>query len=237
MKYLDLTLPTAAENLACDEALLDFCEESGGPEILRVWEPAQYFVVVGYANKVELEVNVENCRAKQIPILRRCTGGGAVMQGPGCLNYSLVLNFRDNHLLQTITQTNRFVMERHREMLQAHLGMTLKTEGHTDLVAGMLKFSGNAQRRRKNFLLFHGTFLLDFDIPVIEQFLKMPSKQPNYRENRSHKDFLTNLNRQREDLKEILREGWGAVDRLETIPSFTKLINEKYSRDDWNFKF
>jgi len=144
MKYLDLTFPTPAENLACDEALLEFCEETGGSEILRIWEPTQYFVVVGYANKVELEVNAENCRAKQIPVLRRCSGGGAIVQGPGCLNYSLILNFTDNYLLQTITRTNRFVMERHREMLQAHWGMTLKTEGHTDLASGALKFSGTA---------------------------------------------------------------------------------------------
>src|SRR5688572_29608059 len=108
MKYLDLTLPTPAENLACDEALLDFCEQTGGSEILRVWQPADYFVVVGYANKVELEVNSEYCRAKQIPILRRCSGGGAVVQGPGCLNYSLILNFANNRLLQTIPRTNRF---------------------------------------------------------------------------------------------------------------------------------
>src|SRR5688500_17483756 len=105
MKYLDMTLPTAAENLACDEALLDFCEETGGPEMLRVWEPTEYFVVVGYANKVELEVNSENCRAKQISILRRCSGGGAIVQGPGCLNYSLVLDFANNQLLQTIPRT------------------------------------------------------------------------------------------------------------------------------------
>ena len=37
MKQLDLTLPSPAENLACDEALLDWCEENGGEEILRFW--------------------------------------------------------------------------------------------------------------------------------------------------------------------------------------------------------
>jgi lipoate---protein ligase len=237
MKFLDLTFPTPAENLACDEALLDFCEEMGGPEVLRLWEPAQYFVVVGYANKVELEVNSENCCTNGIPILRRCSGGGAVVQGPGCLNYSLILNFTDNHLLQTIARTNRFVMERHREMLQAQWGMTVKTEGHTDLVAGKLKFSGNAQRRRKNFLLFHGTFLLNFDLSMIEQLLKMPSKQPAYRENRSHEKFLMNLQRTPDELKQLLRFAWAAADNLEGIPDFSGLAREKYSSDEWNLKF
>ena len=74
MTYLDLTLPTPEENLAMDEALLDFCEGPGDGEILRFWEPRQTFVVVGYANKIDVEVNVSECRAQGIPILRRCSG-------------------------------------------------------------------------------------------------------------------------------------------------------------------
>ena len=58
MKVLDLTLPTPAENLACDEALLDAAESGAGGEALRFWESPVHFVVVGYANKVATEVNV-----------------------------------------------------------------------------------------------------------------------------------------------------------------------------------
>ena len=47
MKYLDFTFPRASENLACDEALLELSEQGGGAEILRVWEPRDYFVVEG----------------------------------------------------------------------------------------------------------------------------------------------------------------------------------------------
>ena len=36
MYFLDLTLPTLAENLALDEALL-LDAEAGGPEVLRLW--------------------------------------------------------------------------------------------------------------------------------------------------------------------------------------------------------
>ncbi|MGH7993387.1 MAG: lipoyl protein ligase domain-containing protein, partial [Limisphaerales bacterium] len=66
MKLLDLTLASPAENLACDEALLNWSEAAGG-EILRFWEPREYFVVVGYANRVETEVNVAACQAHGIP--------------------------------------------------------------------------------------------------------------------------------------------------------------------------
>ena len=84
MRYCDLTLSTPAENLACDEALLQLAEEDGAAgEILRVWEPMQYFVVVGYANRVATEVNLPFCQDNGVPVLRRCTGGGTVLQGPG----------------------------------------------------------------------------------------------------------------------------------------------------------
>jgi len=35
MRHLDLTLASAAANLACDEALLDACDDGSGPEVLR----------------------------------------------------------------------------------------------------------------------------------------------------------------------------------------------------------
>lgn len=237
MKFLDLTFSTPAENLACDEALLDWCEETGDEEILRVWEPSEYFVVVGYANKVDLEVNRQKCRDQNIPILRRCSGGGAVVQGSGCLNYSLVLKYPGDDSLQTIPQANRFIMERQRQLLQQHLKIEIEVKGHTDLAVDGMKFSGNAQRRKKNFLLFHGTLLLEFEIPVITSLLNMPSKQPDYRGNRAHDCFVTNLNRPAEELKQVLRCGWKASEGHASIPDMSKLLCEKYTRDDWNFKF
>src|ERR1035441_2815400 len=96
MKLCDLTLPTPEENLACDEVLLDLCEAGGSDEVLRFWAPPQYFVVVGYANKAATEVNLPVCRELVIPVLRRCTGGGTVLQGPGVLNYSLILRIDES---------------------------------------------------------------------------------------------------------------------------------------------
>ena len=73
MKYFDGTYPTPAENLACDEALLNLCEEGRGGEVLRFWEPREPFVVVGYANRAAREVDLDACRTRGIPVLRRCS--------------------------------------------------------------------------------------------------------------------------------------------------------------------
>lgn len=250
MKLLDLTLNTPEENLACDEALLDLLEERGGDGVLRFWEPQIYFVVVGYANEVAKEVNVAACEAAQIPIFRRCSGGGAVLQGPGCLNYSLIAPIDGRGPLHSITSANRFIMGKNRTAVESKFKIEnskFETAGHTDLALAAfhpapvtpLKFSGNAQRRKKHFLLFHGTFLLNFDIAMVEEYLRTPSKEPAYRRGRSHKDFLTNLNLPVEDMKRALCETWAADKRFEAVPrdAIALLARDKYVTREWNFKF
>jgi lipoate-protein ligase A len=240
MKLLDVTLPTPAENLACDEALLDWCEENGGEEILRFWESPEHFVVVGYANKITTEVNIENCRAKQIPIFRRCSGGGTVVQGTGCLNYALVLKIKENSPFASISSANKFIMERNRLAIEALLSKSaISVRGHTDLAIDGLKFSGNSQRRKKNFLLFHGTFLLSFDLALVGELLRMPSLQPDYRASRPHEKFVTNLNLSTDKMKAALVKEWNATEELKNPPleEIQKLAREKYATREWNFKF
>src|SRR6266404_9885638 len=106
MHLCDLTLGSPAENLAADEALLDLCEAGRAGEVLRFWQPAGHFVVVGYANKLASEVHLSFCRDHQIHIYRRCTGGGTVLQGPGVLNYSLVLRITEDATGLGIQSTN-----------------------------------------------------------------------------------------------------------------------------------
>ena len=242
MRHLDLTLPSPAENLACDEALLDWCESSEGAETLRFWESPEPFIVVGYANKVATEVNEAACEARKIPILRRCSGGGTVVQGPGCLNYTLVLPITKDGPLHSIAVANQFIMRRNRAAIESairHSSSAIAIRGHTDLAIGGRKFSGNSQRRRKHFLLFHGTFLLNFDLALIGDLLRMPSKQPNYREGRNHADFLTNLEMSAEVVKASLQKAWDAASPLTNPPleRITTLARERYTTNEWNFKF
>ena len=265
MKLLDLTFPSPAENLAGDEALLDWCEAGDGEEVLRFWESPTHFVVVGYANKVAAEVNLEACEARGIPILRRCSGGGTVVQGPGCLNYALILRITADGPTRNISAANRFIMERNRAAMEAALEQTTLPSpglpatlspsdgerdgvrgkisvgvcGHTDLATGGIKFSGNSQRRRRKFLLFHGTFLLNFDLKLMSELLHMPSRQPGYRQSRSHKEFVTNLKMPANDVKAALQMSWEAEDRCPvTLQSeIAKLVEQKYSKLEWNLKF
>jgi lipoate-protein ligase A len=239
VKYLDLTFPDPASNLACDEALLELCENSGEEGVLRVWEPADYFVVVGYSNKVLSEVNVSACNAKGIPILRRFSGGGAVLQGPGCLNYSLVLRNERLGIPPDLTDSYHYVLSRHLSLCANDGAAAVQIQGVSDLALDGRKFSGNAQHRKRLCSLFHGTLLLYFDIALIETCLLMPSRQPAYRHGRSHEAFLCNLSMPPEDVRKALRNAWGAEEALHEVPfdRIEALVGERYSRQEWNFKY
>jgi lipoate-protein ligase A len=240
MKLFDPALPSPAENLAADEALLDACETGQGGETLLFWEPRETFVVVGYANRTTSEVNVSACETRGIPIFRRCSGGGTVVQMPGGLNYSLILGIEENGPTCSISSANQFIMETNRAAIETLLPeFKISVRGHTDLCLGDLKFAGNSQRRRKHFLLFHGTFLLNCNLALIGELLPMPSLQPDYRACRSHRDFLTNLNLPVKNVKAALAKAWNATEELKNPPreEIYRLAREKYSTREWNFKF
>ena len=235
MYCLDLTLPTPAENLACDEALLDWCETTFNGNILRFWEPREHFVVLGYAKRAQEDAHVDRCRRRRIPILRRCSGGGTVLQGPGCLNFSLILRIAAGPL-RSIHGTNAFIMERHQHALEPVLGAPITIRGATDLAIGSRKFSGNSQRRKRRAVLFHGTFLLDLDLQLMTELLPIPSQQPSYRRHRTHEAFLTNVHVPAIRLRQALQRAWQATEPLSRVPRplITQLTITRYATDAWN---
>ena len=239
MKYTEITFETPEENLACDEVLLDLCEDGHSGEILRFWEPNQYFVVLGYSSKANQEVNLAACKKNKIPVLRRSSGGGTILQGPGCFNFSLILDTQNGRPLKNLIETNRYIMEKHKQALEPLIKFPISIEGFTDLALNQLKFSGNAQRRKKRFLLFHGSFLLKFNLAMIEKYLLIPKRQPPYRKNRSHLNFLMNLNVPAKKIKSALRQIWSVDEPAKMLPKdlINQLVKERYSNRDWTFKF
>ena len=239
MKWIDLTLPSPEENLALDEALLDHAESGDGGEVLRFWEPFSPFVVLGYSNRWQVEADAAACEKRGIPILRRCSGGGTILQAPGCLNYAVVLRADPRRGTDSITGTTRYVLQRNADALVPLLNEAPQVRGLSDLALGPRKFSGNAQRRRKHFTLMHGTLLLGFDAALVEECLRMPSKQPDYRENRSHSAFLTSLPATADAVKEAFKKAWETSGEMRDYPRerVSALVGSAYGTAAWNRKF
>jgi len=239
MKLLDLSYPSPQMNLACDEVLLELCEGGYDTEILRFWESPVYFAVLGYSNKVKAEVHLDYCQRENIPVLRRASGGGTVLQGPGCLNYALILDMKRRRPIKSVSSTYEYVLGKHKSALQQLTDKPCDTRGISDLAIEGMKFSGNAQRRKKRYVLFHGTLLLNSNLDTIQDSLHIPEKKPAYRKNRSHKNFLMNLKLDRDSVKKSLIKEWRAQSSFLPVPQdkIEALAVNKYSDRGWNYKF
>jgi lipoate---protein ligase len=236
MRLLDLTLPTAVENLALDEALLEEAEAAGEPrETLRLWESPQPLVVVGRSSRIDLEVRADACRASGISVLRRVSGGAAVVAGPGCLMYAVVLSYRRRPDLRLLSHAHRYVLDTLAAALTP-LAPGVQPCGTSDLAIAGRKFSGNSARCRRDHFLYHGTLLYDFPLDLIERYLTMPPRMPDYRAGRPHGGFVANLPLNAETIRAAIAAAWDAVEPCRDWPSdiTARLIAEKYSRPEWN---
>jgi lipoate-protein ligase A len=165
------------------------------------------------------------------------------------LNYTVTLRIPEHGLLTAVTGTNALIMGRNCAALEHLLDMRVSVQGHTDLAfapwigrdvlivphSQWLKFSGNAQRRRRQALLFHGTILHDFDLRIIDELLRFPSVQPKYRENRDHGKFVGNIPARREAICAALGTAWDARETFTALPSvrIEQLCREHYENDAW----
>lgn len=238
MHLVDLTLATPEENLALDEALLDASEQAGAPrEVLRLWESPAPMVVVGRSSQVDSEVDLDFCRAQGIAVLRRTSGGAAIVAGPGSLMYAVVLSYDRRPELRSLDEAHRFVLETTLAAI-APIARGARRRGTSDLALGELKFSGNSVRCKRRHLLYHGTLLYNFDLPLVSRALKMPPRQPDYRQGRSHGEFITNLSTTADELRRALIATWGVKSAPFDVPSaeVDRLVNERYGRDEWTMQ-
>lgn len=176
--------------VARDWQLFQAVESGERPYAWRTWEAARPAVIVGRSNRVAQLADAAACRADGVPIVRRCSGGGAVVLGPGCLNYAVALTFDSCPELRDVAASFPVILGR----LATALGIAGVTiEGGTDLVMNSRKISGNAQRRGRRAVMHHGTLLYNFDSGLATRYLYEPARRPAYRGARSHAAFLANV--------------------------------------------
>ncbi|MGD9648161.1 MAG: biotin/lipoate A/B protein ligase family protein [Pirellulales bacterium] len=256
MRLLDHSCATAEENLAFDEALLDEAEAPRSPgagqandEVLRFWESPSLAVVLGRGCRAAYEVDLAACRRDRVPVLRRTSGGGTVLIGPGSLMYTLLLSKQSRPPLRAIDSAHRAVLERHATAL-SQLIPTVHAAGTSDLAVEVVvdtqqrvcKFSGNSLRVRRDWVLYHGTLLYDFPLDELARYLRPPPREPDYRQHRQHAEFVVNVPVSASDLRRAIAAAWDASEPCdEALQSRVaarteQLVADKYDRDDWNLQ-
>ena len=179
-RLLKLEMGDAFTNMAVDEAIMRARIENSTPNTLRFyrWNPSA--VSIGRFQNLINEVHVENCRAHNVDIVRRITGGGAVYHdSQGEITYSVIakttdLGCADLDMLSAYQKICSGLNEAVRILGAKAEFRPPDPKRCPNLTIKGRKFSGNAQSCKKGILLQHGTFLLDIDHEKMFTFLKVP---------------------------------------------------------------
>lgn len=179
--------------IEADFDLLDRVEHGEEPSV-RVWTCPRTVVVVGMGQDAAVEVDLDHCRRGGIGVIRRASGGGAVVLGPGTLQYAFALPYEMSPALHEIGASkalcNAMLIG---ALARCGIGAGLHADSGGDLRVGDRKAGGVALRRRRRAMLLHGTILACADIDTLARALRHPSREPDYRGGRAHSQFLVNL--------------------------------------------
>ncbi|MFC1480411.1 biotin/lipoate A/B protein ligase family protein [Candidatus Omnitrophota bacterium] len=241
MQFVEHSFTSPEETIAMDELLLAKAESGRLGETLRLWSAKDYFIVVGRAGRTSEDCFLEKCRQHGIKIIRRISGGGTVLEGPGCFNYSTILSYDRDKMYRDVRGSYRRILGKISDIFKAR-GYGVEFFPVSDLALDGKKISGNAQARKRKYFLHHGTILFDFDLEKIPVFLRHPSVEPEYRKGRAHQDFITNIPIPYEELKELLRCAFPPSKDVwkpdqEDLRELDRLVLQKFSVDKWNYAF
>jgi len=169
-----------AWNMAVDEAIATAVGEGGVGPTLRLYGWSHPTVSLGFLQRASIGADLAACRRRGIPVVRRLTGGRAVLHAEE-LTYSVALPLAGPWGELSVAASFRAINAGLLEMLRrlgvaASVGPPERHEaaaGDTGLcflarrmpailVAGR-KLIGSAQRRAASWLLQHGSLLLELD--------------------------------------------------------------------------
>jgi lipoate-protein ligase A len=238
IRVLETGYNPGAWNMALDEALLTNLADYDTP-ILRLycWQPP--CVSIGYFQSMEEEVDVLKCSNMGVDVVRRITGGGAVLH-----EFELTYTFITKNYPAKILESYQLICEPVVLCLN-RLGYSAQYDPLNDIVVDNKKVSGNAQTRKNNTLLQHGTILLDVDVEKMFSMLKVPSEKIKDKMIKDVKARVTGINRSFEEVASNLKESFAEIFGTQIIKDTLsvkekqdteKLVIEKYSSRQWNWR-
>ena len=154
--------------LALDEAILNQVSMGFTPPTIRFYNLKPLCISIGYFNDVCRYVNLERASGLGIPVIRRITGGGAVVHdGESELIYSFILPSTSMSVaLEKVGLTIEKALK--------ELGIDASYVYINDLVIQGKKIGGMASARRGGVVLVHGTLMINSRIELLDDLLKVP---------------------------------------------------------------
>jgi len=265
-RYIPFGIYTGPKNMAIDEAILNEVIEGNSLNTIRFYQWNPSTASIGMHQSFSAEINEEEAKIQNIDMVRRISGGGAVLhESTGEITYSIICRLEDLPIIKKTQHIfDNSISTRYKVILEAlacgieKLGMSINIgKIHCPaLFSDGKKISGNAQIIRKNTLLQHGTILLRVFPERMYKILRAPEGISYTHMVQSVRAKVTGILqefKQKEDYKidyknivSALKSGFEEIFNisLDSMPlsldeekKIEDLINSKYSNEKWLKKY
>ena len=259
-RLLRLETHNAFMNMAIDEAVLRSRVADEVPDTLRFYRWTPSAVSIGRFQKIENEINLDECKKFGVDVVRRISGGGTVFHDTqGEITYSVIAKTRDMNT-KDVTEVYSRIYAAISEALRVVGVSTDYSPGDMkncpNLTVKGKKISGSAQANKKGIVLQHGTLLIDVDLPKMFTFLKVPWANSHMQVVNVAKNKITSIRNELghgitpETAINAIAHGFQVAFNIQVVENVQtleteltpkelelaqKLYKEKYSTKEWNY--
>ncbi len=236
--YIEVATTDPAFNLALEEYVFENMPRDR--EYFLTWRNDNA-IIIGRNQNTAAEIDEEFVKDKNIKVVRRLSGGGAVYHDLGNLNFTFIVDAQPDQTVdlrkfcQPIADTLR------------NLGANATVNGRNDIFVDGMKVSGNAQYVRQGRVMHHGTILFDSDMSVLSQALRPDPSKVQSKGIKSVRSRVTNVRQclardmTIEEFRYVLSASLmaGGFEKYELtdgdIAAIKQIQNNRYDQWEWNY--
>ncbi len=241
--------------MAVDEAISESVRKDLSPPTLRLYQWSEPSVSIGYFQKTS-DINIEYCRKKHYPLVRRATGGTLILHDSEltyCFYARSDLDPFKGGLIENYNAIS-YVLLRAFKMLKLNAEISLqkrpqrnplcfKTSSYGEITVNGQKIIGSAQKRYKNVFLQHGSMPFSFDSGELHRVLSCQNQSGDYPEIGTINKYAPSVTVT--GLKEAIKNAFEHTFRIKftlagssdfELKLAKKLEAEKYSTNEWNYR-
>lgn len=223
-RLIDLGMVEPLMAQAFYEAVAHAIDRGLSPNTIILCQPSSPYICLGFHQILEKEVDVEYCRSKNLPIIRRSQGGGATYLDANQVFYqviagkdSSVIPFSVENIFEKLLRTTVYVYRK--------LGLPAEFKALNDVIVCGRKISGNGAGEFGSTVILVGNIILDLDYDSMASVLKVPSEKFRDKMVKSMREWVTSLKKELgyipsvEQIKKLLVEGYENTLGIKLTPS------------------
>ncbi|NCE64876.1 lipoate--protein ligase [Pseudoflavonifractor sp. 524-17] len=239
MYYIESPSHDPHFNLALEQYVFDRLDRSQG--YFMLWQNDNA-IIVGKHQNTTAEINAPYVKERQISVVRRLSGGGAVYHDLGNINFTFIADAGDVAKFDFSTFCRPVV-----KALRS-FGVPAEINGRNDMTVDGKKFSGNSQYMKHNRVMHHGTIMFDSDLEVVGQALAVSKDKIQSKGLKSVRSRVTNIKPyiqgdvSTQEFFRTLRDFMSEEYQLQPYPlaqadleAVRALQAEVYDKWEWNF--